>query len=194
MTIRRTEDGSVLERDMSTRAPDVPEQVRHFAPKEKPPPEPKEAPPRSDGDVLDQAGQAIVGLLQHAAKLSNETRERVMEQARKLSHQLHAAEGRIDQLPGGDRASPGPRRAGREMAVSDLPGDRGKTHPLTPIVLSAHRAFGNQDTPRRSDLAGCVRLLTASVHPRKSDLLSLVQRLVELHERGTDRGCRLTHD
>jgi hypothetical protein len=88
----------VLERDMSPRAPDVPEQVRQFAPKEKPPPEPKEAPPRSDGDVLDQAGQAIVGLLQHAAKLSNETRDRAMEQARKLSHQLHAAEGRIDQL------------------------------------------------------------------------------------------------
>jgi hypothetical protein len=65
---------------------------------EKPPPEPKEAPPRSDGDVLDQAGQAIVGLLQHAAKLSNETRDRAMEQARNLSLLLHAAEGRIDQL------------------------------------------------------------------------------------------------
>jgi predicted nucleic acid-binding Zn-ribbon protein len=48
--------------------------------------------------VLDQAGQAIVGLLQHAAQLSNETSNRAMEQARKLSHQLHAAEGRIDQL------------------------------------------------------------------------------------------------
>jgi hypothetical protein len=79
MTIRRTEDGFVLERDMSPRAPDVPEQVQQ-------------------GDVLDQAGQGIVGLLQHAAKLSNETRDRAMEQARKLSHQLHAAEGRIDQL------------------------------------------------------------------------------------------------
>ena len=77
---------------MSPRAPDVPEQVRQFAPR------PQEAPPRSDGDLLDQAGQAIVGLLQHAAKLSNETRDRAMEQARKLSHQLHAAEGRIDQL------------------------------------------------------------------------------------------------
>jgi hypothetical protein len=84
--------GLWLERDMSPRAPDVPEQIQQFARKEKPPPEPKEAPPRSDGDVLDQAGQAIVGLLQHA------TRDRAMEQARKLSHQLHAAEGRIDQL------------------------------------------------------------------------------------------------
>jgi hypothetical protein len=64
---------------MSPRDPDVPEQVRQYAPKEKPPPEPKEAPPRSDGDVLDQAGQAIVGPLQHAAKLSNETRDRAME-------------------------------------------------------------------------------------------------------------------
>ena len=56
---------------MSPRDPDVPEQVRQYAPKEKPPPEPKEAPPRSDGDVLDESGQAIVGLLQHAANLSN---------------------------------------------------------------------------------------------------------------------------
>ena len=83
----------MLERDMSPRAPDVPEQVRQYAPKEKPPPAPKEAPPRGDGDVLDQAGQAIVGLLQHAARLSNETRDRAMEHARKLSHQLPAAEG-----------------------------------------------------------------------------------------------------
>jgi hypothetical protein len=88
----------VLERDMGPRAPDVPEQVRQYAPKGKLPIEPKEAPPRGDGDVLDQAGQAIVGLLQHAAQLSNETSNRAMEQARKLSHQLHAAAGRIDQL------------------------------------------------------------------------------------------------
>ena len=83
---------------MSPRAPNIPEQVRQFAPKEKPPPAPKEAPPSGDGDVLDQAGQAIIGLLQHAAQLSNETSNRAMEQARKFSHQLHAAEGRIDQL------------------------------------------------------------------------------------------------
>ena len=48
--------------------------------------------------MLEQAGHAIIGLLQHAAQLSNETSNRAMEQARKLSHQLHAAEGRIDQL------------------------------------------------------------------------------------------------
>ena len=83
---------------MSPRAPDVPEQVRQFAPKEKPPPAPKEGPPRSDGDSLDQSGQAIVVLVQEAVNLSNETCDRAMEQARKLSHQLHAAEGRIDQL------------------------------------------------------------------------------------------------
>src|SRR5688572_25875296 len=34
MNIRGTEDGSVLEQDMSPRDPDVPEQVRQFAPKE----------------------------------------------------------------------------------------------------------------------------------------------------------------
>ena len=83
---------------MSPRAPNVPERVRQFAPKEKPPPAPKEAPPSGNGDVLEQAGHAIIGLLQHAAQLSNETSNRAMEQARKLSHQLHATEGRIDQL------------------------------------------------------------------------------------------------
>ena len=60
---------------MSPRAPDVPENVRQFAP--------KEGPPRSDGDPLDQAGQAIVVLVQHASNLSNETCDRAMGQARK---------------------------------------------------------------------------------------------------------------
>ena len=44
---------------MSPRAPDVPEQVVQFAPKEG---------QRNDGDMLDQVGQAIITLLQHAAK------------------------------------------------------------------------------------------------------------------------------
>jgi chromosome segregation ATPase len=80
---------------MSPRAPDVPEQVRQFAPKE-PPPEPKERPPRSDGDVLDQVGQAILGLLQHAAKVSNEAYDRAMGAADKLSIRLRDAEDRCD--------------------------------------------------------------------------------------------------
>ena len=58
-------------------------------------------PPRSDGDPLDQSGQAIVALLQQAATLSNESCDRAMGLARKLSLQLHAAEGRIDQLQAG---------------------------------------------------------------------------------------------
>jgi hypothetical protein len=67
--------GQWLEQEMSPRAPDDPEQVRQFAPKEMPPLVPKEGPPRSDGDLLDQSGQAIVALLQQAANLSNETTE-----------------------------------------------------------------------------------------------------------------------
>jgi chromosome segregation ATPase len=77
---------------MSPRAPEVSEQVRQFAPKQ-PPPAPKERPPRSDGDVLDQMGQAIVGLLQHAAKVSNEACDRATE---KLSIRLRDAEDRCD--------------------------------------------------------------------------------------------------
>jgi hypothetical protein len=83
---------------MSPRAPDVPENVWQFAPKERNPLAPKEGPPRSDGELLDQAGQAIVVLVQHASNLSNETSDRAMGLARNLSLQLHAAEGRIDQL------------------------------------------------------------------------------------------------
>jgi outer membrane murein-binding lipoprotein Lpp len=83
---------------MSPRAPDVPENVWQFAPKEKPPLAPKDGPARSDGDPLDQAGQAIVARLHEAATLSNQTCDRAMGLARNLSLQLHAAEGRIDQL------------------------------------------------------------------------------------------------
>jgi hypothetical protein len=66
-----------LERDMSPRAPDVPGS-------------------RPDGDVLDQAGQAIVGLLQHAAKVSNEACVRAMGAADELSIRLRDAEDRCN--------------------------------------------------------------------------------------------------
>jgi hypothetical protein len=66
--------------------------------KEKPPLAPKEGPPRSDGDPLDQSGQAIVALLQQAATLSNETCDRANGLAGRLSLQLHVAEGRINEL------------------------------------------------------------------------------------------------
>jgi putative tryptophan/tyrosine transport system substrate-binding protein len=39
------------------------------------------------------------------------------------------------------------------------------------------------DSRRITFVMACSKVLTASVHPRKSDLLSLVQRLVELRER-----------
>ena len=71
-------------------APNLPEQVVQFAPKEKP--------PRNDGDPLDQSGQAIVSLLQQAANLSNENCDRAMGLAHKLSIQLRAAEDRINNL------------------------------------------------------------------------------------------------
>jgi hypothetical protein len=79
---------------------DVPEQVRQFAPKKNPPIAPKAEPPRSDGDPLDQSGEAIVAILQHAAALSNETCDRADRLAGKLSLELHVAEDRINQLQG----------------------------------------------------------------------------------------------
>ena len=75
---------------MSERAPDVPEQVVQFAPKEKSPP--------NEGDALDQFGQAIIALLQQAANLSNQQCERAMDMAHKLGMQLRAAEDRIKHL------------------------------------------------------------------------------------------------
>src|SRR5262245_7695761 len=75
---------------MSQRAPDGPEQVLQFAPKEKS--------PRNDADVLDQSGQAVIALLQKAANSSNEQCERAMSLAHKLSMQLRAAEDRIRHL------------------------------------------------------------------------------------------------
>jgi|SRR5262245_3897507 len=77
---------------MSPRAPELPEQVLQFAPKEKP--------PRNDGDALDQAGQAIVALLQHAAKVSNEACDRAMGAADKLSIQLREADDRCGRAVG----------------------------------------------------------------------------------------------
>jgi hypothetical protein len=82
--IRRSEDGSVVGARREHAPPNIPEQVQQFAPKEKPPPAPKEGPPRSDGDVLDEVGQAILGLLC----------DRAMGAADKLSIRLRDAEDR----------------------------------------------------------------------------------------------------
>ena len=72
------------------RAPNLPEQVVQFAPKEKP--------PRNAGDELDQAGEATIALLQQAANLSNERCDRAMSMAHKLSMQLRAVEDRNKNL------------------------------------------------------------------------------------------------
>ena len=46
-----------------------------------------------------------------------------MEQARKLSHQLHAAEGRIDQLQAEIEQVQGRAARAEKWLNSDLPGD-----------------------------------------------------------------------
>jgi hypothetical protein len=75
---------------MNPRAPDASEQVVQLPPKENP--------ARGDGDPLDRSGEAIVALLQQAANLSNESCDRAMSLAHRLSIQLRAAEDRIKQL------------------------------------------------------------------------------------------------
>jgi hypothetical protein len=121
---------------MSERAPDVPEQVVQFAPKEKSPP--------NEGDALDQFGQAIIALLQQAANLSNQQCERAMDMAHKLGMQLRAAEDRIKHLQAERDRTPSSHRAGRAVADPGLPRNRGETHfsarrfspNLAPIVPS----------------------------------------------------------
>jgi transposase len=74
---------------MSERPIDTPESVRKFAPKRA---------PRNDGDPTDQAGEALIAMLKEAARLSNESCDRLMDLAHDLSKQVQAAEDRINQL------------------------------------------------------------------------------------------------
>src|SRR3979411_2389155 len=76
---------------MKQRVTDPPEAVLKFAPKER---------PSDDNDPTDQSGRAVVALLQQAASQSNDTCERAMSLAHKLSVQLRAAEDQINQLRG----------------------------------------------------------------------------------------------
>jgi hypothetical protein len=70
---------------MNQRSIDTAEQVLKFAPKEK---------SHDDGDPTDQAGRALLAMLQHASNVSNDECERAMTLARKLSMKLRAAEDR----------------------------------------------------------------------------------------------------
>jgi hypothetical protein len=74
---------------MNKRSIDTAEQVLKFAPKGK---------PHDDGDPTDQAGHALLAMLQQASNASNDKCDRAMTLAHKLSMQLRAAEDRIDQL------------------------------------------------------------------------------------------------
>jgi len=76
---------------------DVPEQVRHYAPKKNPAVANTE-PPHNDGDLLDQSGEKVIALLRQAAISSHEACDRANRQAGELSLRLHAAEDRINQL------------------------------------------------------------------------------------------------
>lgn len=76
---------------MKQRVTETPDAVLKFAPKER---------LADDNDPTEQSGRAVVALLQQAATQSNETCERAMSLAHKLSVQLRAAEDQINQLRG----------------------------------------------------------------------------------------------
>jgi hypothetical protein len=75
---------------MRQRSTDAPEAVLKFAPKDKP----------RDEDPTDESGRAVVALLQQAANQTNDTCDRAMALAHKLSVQLRSAEDQIHQLRG----------------------------------------------------------------------------------------------
>ena len=54
--------------------------------------------PRDDADQLDKAGHTILRLLHKAAGVAEANSQQALEMAQKLSHQLHAAEGRVAEL------------------------------------------------------------------------------------------------
>ena len=74
---------------MNDRSNETPEPVQKFAPKRR---------ARKEGHPTDEAGEALLGLIEEAARLSNENRDRVMEMVHDLSRQLQAQEDRISQL------------------------------------------------------------------------------------------------
>jgi molecular chaperone GrpE (heat shock protein) len=53
---------------------------------------------RSNGDQLDKAGQSILRLLHKAAGITEQKRRHAVEAAQKLSHQLRAAQDRVNEL------------------------------------------------------------------------------------------------
>jgi hypothetical protein len=73
---------------MDQYSPDTPEVLR-FAPRQV---------RRDEGDPVDNAGRALVAMLQEAANIAKENVERAMTMAHKLSLQLRAAEDRSSEL------------------------------------------------------------------------------------------------
>jgi len=76
---------------MSDRRGETPEQVLKFAPKRK---------AQSASNPTDDAGNALLAMLQEAAKLSHDNRDSILAVAHKLSLELRAAEDRIRELEG----------------------------------------------------------------------------------------------
>ena len=77
---------------MNQRSSDIPEPVLKFAPKDKA----RDA--SGSTNPTDQAGHALIAMLQQAAKISNDNCDRAMSLAHKLSVELRAAEDRMKQL------------------------------------------------------------------------------------------------
>jgi DNA repair exonuclease SbcCD ATPase subunit len=74
---------------MSENSTETCEPGRKFAPKQK---------LRGDSHAMDQAGEALIAMLNEAATLSNENRERLADLVDDLSGRLEVAQDRINKL------------------------------------------------------------------------------------------------
>jgi chromosome segregation ATPase len=119
---------------MSESSSDAPEPVRKFAPKRR---------PRNDSHPTDQAGEALISMLQEAAKLSNESSDRLMAMAHDLSRQLQAAQDRIDQLQRDVEHFRG-RAAGAEKWLELIQKE------IEDTLISPMAAMGREQSPLQS--------------------------------------------
>jgi hypothetical protein len=103
---------------MSENGADAPEVVQ-FEPKRQ---------PRSYDTPVEEAGQAIVAKVRRAAELANETCDRAMKLAHKLSLESQSRRRSDQSIRGRGPTLPRSRGPRRRLASNDLQRDRGKAH------------------------------------------------------------------
>jgi chromosome segregation ATPase len=122
----------------------MPDEVRKFAPKGR-------EPRRESGNATDEAGEALVAMLQQAASLSNDNCDRALAYSQKLSGELRAAEDRIARLQAEhERAQ---RSAEESIAAARAADDR-----IAQLQVELERAQRNAEERARQTWAAEERI------------------------------------